>query len=397
MTKFTEASEKTYMTNQEKRLKRRLINLLKDDGKGHKHGKFAKRLEAFIIHIVSRQDRPDFTAACDWENVTIYISDGFLIDPDTFYQLNVLMRHELAHFLLCHQIRMNKILADKYGEEAAERIRMSGSIHHLTNMIADFEISNITYTEEDKVIVRNMMLAGRLIGGLVTEDPGERKAWKDMSLEEMYVALNKDIDDIQSSILYHWDHLNDHQISMRQIGTAGDLVQARIKNSLYIYRETTEPTNFLHPLSQFVANKGLYHMFWLDEYDSDGNLARPCIIRWSSLSMEDGSESPFQKIAKAANDEFTEANGYLKQDLRDLVVTIAKTSPTSQAELQDKNGKKLEMLYTPEEKMFAIDCLKVRIPELEEYKTWYSKIQKVLADPKYSDQDLDNILAAIDE
>lgn len=34
----------------------------------------------------------------------------------------------------------------------------------------DDEISNKKYTDEDKEIVRNMWLNGRLIGGLVTED-----------------------------------------------------------------------------------------------------------------------------------------------------------------------------------------------------------------------------------
>ena len=41
----------------------------------------------------------------------------------------------------------------------------------------------------------------------------------------------------------------------------------------------------------------------------------------------------------------------------------------------DKN-KELMKLYTPEEKFLAIDCLKARIPELEEYNTWYEKVIK---------------------
>jgi len=46
----------------------------------------------------------------------------------------------------------------------------------------------------------------------------------------------------------------------------------------------------------------------------------------------------------------------------------------------------------------AIDALKARIPELEEYQTWYDKVHRVFDDKqKYSDDDLDNILNQIDD
>ena len=44
--------KKEFMTDREQKLKTRLIALLRDDGKGHRHAKFAKRLENFIIKIV---------------------------------------------------------------------------------------------------------------------------------------------------------------------------------------------------------------------------------------------------------------------------------------------------------------------------------------------------------
>ena len=388
--KITEASEKIYMTNQEKRLKRRLIRLLMDDGKGHKHGKYAKRLEDFIIHIVSRHEDPTMTCAISWEKATIYISEGFLTDPDTFFQLNVLMRHELAHNLMCHQIRMMKVLTDKYGPKGATRIKMSQSLHELINIIEDFEISNQRYTEEDKTIVRNLMLNGRIISGLVTED--SRKKWVDLSVEQMFIELINEIDQIQRSILARWDALD-----MDQIGTPRDFIHSNIKYNLYLYRETDRPTNFFQTLEKFIADRGLYHVVWMDQYDENGALVRPCIAKWSSFFMPDGSESPYQEIIKIISDEFTETNGYVKQNLRDRVLEIAKTNPTVPCDILDSNGKTIETLYSPEEKLVAIDAFKARIPELEEYNTWYGKIQKTLSDPKYSDADLDAILAEIDK
>jgi hypothetical protein len=110
------------------------------------------------------------TAAVNFEEVTIYISEGFLTDPDTFYQLNVLMRHELAHYLMQHQIRMLDKLISKYGKDEGTRMSMSIAIHKLLNIIEDFEISNKRYTEADKIIVKNMTLNFEVIGGLVTEE-----------------------------------------------------------------------------------------------------------------------------------------------------------------------------------------------------------------------------------
>lgn len=197
--KIIEATAREVMTKREQALKRKLIALLRDDGKGHKHAKYAERLEDFIVKIVDRTEDPDMTAAISFEDATIYISDGFLDDPQTFYQLNVLMRHELAHYLMQHQLRMMHKLIEKYGKEGYTRIKMSLSIHKLLNIIEDFEISNKRYSEADKVVVKNMSLNGQVIGGLVTENI--RSGWKDLSVIDMFEELTKEIYHLQQSIL----------------------------------------------------------------------------------------------------------------------------------------------------------------------------------------------------
>ena len=157
---------KHFMTPHEIALRKRLEALLKDDGKGHHHAKYAERLSKFDINIVPVKDDPEFTAAISFDEGVIYISEGFLTDKSLFFQLNVLMRHELAHNLLMHQIRM----MHKLGVDVGTKVNQSESLSQLWNVIMDDEISNKKYTDEDKKTVRNMWLNGRLIGGLVTED-----------------------------------------------------------------------------------------------------------------------------------------------------------------------------------------------------------------------------------
>ena len=196
---IVEAPAREVSTKREQVLKKKLIALLRDDGKGHKHAKFAERLEDFIVKIVPYDEDPEMTAAVNFEEVTIYISDGFLKDPDTFYQLNVLMRHELAHYLMQHQIRMMHKIIEKYGEEGYTRISMSQSLHRLLNIIEDFEISNTRYTDADKIIIKNLILNGKTISGLITEQI--RGGWSKMSVLQMYEALVDEIESIQQSIL----------------------------------------------------------------------------------------------------------------------------------------------------------------------------------------------------
>ena len=192
---------KEIQTDTEKRLKKKLLALLRNDGKGHHHAKYAARLEDFIIKIVPRSDEPNFVAAVSWEDITIYISDGFVTnDREIFYQLSVLMRHELAHYLLQHDIRMAKYISDKYGDEYAKHFKLSNLLHQTCNIVMDLEISNQVYMQDDdKDVVRNLTDGVRFLPGLVTEDIVS--GWKKMNLIEMYDAVEKEIENIKQSII----------------------------------------------------------------------------------------------------------------------------------------------------------------------------------------------------
>ena len=118
---------KHFMTPHEIALRKRLEALLKDDGKGHHHAKYAERLSKFDINIVPVKDDPKFTAAISFDEGVIYISEGFLTDKSLFFQLNVLMRHELAHNLRRHQIRM----MHKLGVDVGTKVNQSESLSQL--------------------------------------------------------------------------------------------------------------------------------------------------------------------------------------------------------------------------------------------------------------------------
>jgi hypothetical protein len=119
---------RTFMTKREEKLKAELIDLLKKN----RHAKYAERLKYFNINIVpvsGPEGDPNFTAAIFFENGTIYISEGFLANPSTFAQLDVIIRHELAHNLMMHQIRMAK----KLKSLGIEELQTSSSIHNMIN------------------------------------------------------------------------------------------------------------------------------------------------------------------------------------------------------------------------------------------------------------------------
>ena len=380
MKKIREAQAQEWEGSAETTLKKRLIALLQDDGKGHRHAKFAARLKDFLIKIIDRNEQPNFTAAIQWEEPeTIFVSSGFLTnDEKLFGQLSVLMRHELAHNLMCHEIRMMHKITKKYGKKHYTRLKMSQSIHQILNIIEDFEISNERYTPEDKITVEHLWCGGREIKGLVTE---KHRDWDKMSLEEMYDAINEEIATVQNRILQRFDQLD---LADKDLGGSRDFITREIVSNLNNYTDYNHPTNFFGTLDKYMQDKALYHFV---PYDDNGRI---CMIKYSNLPEQ------YQEIIKAIAKEFTEANGYNKQDLRDIVKEIAKTSGVTVYNINDKKNHIVIDLYTPEEKFLAIDCLKAIIPTLEEYNTWYEKIQKTLSDPKYAN-DLQRIFDEVNK
>lgn len=97
-------------------------------------------------------------------------------------QVSVVVRHEILHEFLAHGKR-GDTLEKALGKKNAE----------LSNIAADFEISNRGYTPQDKAVSKRLRLGDRVVQGLVTEL--DRPGWENLSFEEMYEKLLDEMDE----------------------------------------------------------------------------------------------------------------------------------------------------------------------------------------------------------
>ena len=370
---------KHFMTGEERAVKKALCQLLIDRG----HRKYAERFWKLDFNIISSKKHPDFTAAISFDEATVYLSDGFLgSGQGIFNQLDVLLRHEMAHNLMMHQIRMMYVFKKIHAndpDEAYEFISYSSTLHDLLNIIEDFEISNKRYSPKDKDIVRNMMLNGEIISGLVTED---QRGWDKMSLEQMYDELSKELIQIHSAIRSnpYWEPKR----SVRNGRSAIDSIEYSTAKAVSLYSNVMKPSGIRAPIDVFMTSK-IYK-------------------KWPEA---------FQKLVKKLYDMFKDFTSDAdKQLLLDIVSDIATTSPQETFDvLNPKTAEVVCTLYTPETKLIAADILKnlagninydplkfsvKRKTNTQEYKdAWNATIGK-LDSSKYDDETLQQILNAIE-
>jgi Holliday junction resolvase RusA-like endonuclease len=335
--RLTEA--KQHMTKLEKQLHKKLIKLLLDDGKGHHHKKYAMRLKDFNIKVVSLKADPKMTAAISFDLGVIYISEGFLLDESLFFQLNVLMRHELAHNLLMHQIRMMR----QFGEDFNLKWGNSMTLHGFLNYIEDLEISDRIYSKEDKDVVRKMFLNGRTIGGLITDDI--RPEWVDLPVEQMYHRLQAEIDAIHNEIA------NGIKSAVAHHSNPDDDLTPRIKASMDMYSDI-DRTSEIEELLADMAAKG---------FKFNGQSLPP----------------DFYNIIKSIYDAFTETPINDKQ-VDSVLLTIKKSNPTHTTPvIHPVTSKKIVDLHTPEHKGFAVEVIKkFRSEEEDWYRTVYITLKE---------------------
>lgn len=117
-------------------------------------------------------------------------------------QFSVIIRHEILHNYLRHEKRLLDHLAEMRGIDPDDLDDLT--LNELRdflygnqdfNIAADYEISNRGYTEEDKQTVRNILLNGKVLSGLVTED--QHPEWVNWDVEDMYDELLKEREQAQ--------------------------------------------------------------------------------------------------------------------------------------------------------------------------------------------------------
>lgn len=368
-----------FMTDRERKVKKALCQLLIDKG----HRKYAERFWKLDFNIIDSKKHPDFTAAISFDDATVFISDGFLgSGQGIFNQLDVLLRHELAHNLMMHQIRLMYVFKKIHAndpDEAYEHIRCSASLHGILNIIEDFEISNKRYTSADKKIVKAMMLNGRVIGGLVTED--HRGSWMTMTLEAMYDELSKELIKINSDIRSNpnWKPIKD--------GTYNepDLIKVEGAGLLSAYTDVMKPSRIKAPIDVFIKSKA---------FSKYAEIYKKLVA----------------KIYEALKDLTSDAD---KQLFLDFVNDISLTAPQETFDLlHPHTGEVICTLYTPEDKMLASDVLKnlggninynplkfnvKRKQNSKEYKDAWNKVVKTLDSKQFDDDVLAQIRDAIDK
>lgn len=357
-------SGKHFMTRRERQVKEELIKLLK----ANRHAKYAQRLEMFDLAIVSLADDPHFTAAVSFENATIYISEGFVNgSPGVFKQLDMVIRHELAHRLMQHQIRMLNELGDiKYAHQ-----KFSSLLMHLYNIIEDDEISNTRYTEADKKLARCLVINGEVIKGLVTED--HRPDWAKLTLEEMYLKLSEELEEVHESISYGDDP-----------NPAKDYIKGQL-SGLFIYTDTKSPSKIRRPIDVFMQGNTY------KEYPEE--VQNIITVLYNSLKDQtpETIESFYDSIVKSNPTEPTEITGPIGTIMDDIT-----NEPL--------------LLYTPEERWIAMQVLKNMAGNINfnplkykikrgshspEYVKQYNSIIKSLDKKSISDETLQDILQSI--
>jgi hypothetical protein len=212
-------------------------------------------------------------------------------------------------------------------EETAKHIQHS-SLHELLNIIEDFEISNTRYTDTDKEIMRNIILNGKEIHCLVTED--HDADWADMSLEEMFHALTQELEDIKA-LLLTIDPTKplspaDEERLEKASGNAA-IRQSMETNTQYMIRVDADTKSyFFVPIEKILTLKSFK--------------------KYSAIE---------QKIMRGLYDAYKD---YSEEDIIKIIEEIGFTTTFTAYKFKDKSGKDLGIAaYTPEDKTFAINVL----------------------------------------
>ncbi len=367
-----------FMTDRERKTKKALCQLLINKG----HRKYAERFWKFDFNIIDSKKHPDFTAAISFDEATVFISDGFLGASEAiFNQLDVLLRHELAHNLMMHQIRLMHVFKRIHKhdpDEAYEHIKYSSSLHTILNIIEDFEISNKRYTSADKKIVKAMTLNGRVISGLITEE--HRQNWANMPLEAMYNEISNELIAINSAI-----RSDPSWYPTKNGYSYGEIDQIKYEGAKAIsaYSNVMKPSGIRAPIDIFIKSKAFN--------------------KFADI---------YKKLITTIYDAFknfeTDAE---KQELLDIVKAIAVTAPQETFDVVNpKTGEVVIILYTPEDKMLANEVLKnlsgninydplkfkvKRKTNSKDYKDAWNKVVSTLDKKQFDDETLNQVLAAL--
>lgn len=371
--KLNEEIMKHFMTDEEQRVKEDIVRLLIKNN----HRKYAQRLWDLNLNLVSNDDEPGFVAAIMFDEATVFINDGFVKGgPAIFNQLDTVMRHELAHNLMMHQIRMMHVFKQQHAntdpEYAYNQIASSMSLHELLNWLEDFEISNERYSAADKKIAKDLKLNGETIHGLVTED--HRDSWIDLPLEDMFAELENELADVYDGLRNdpNWQPVK------RKGGLGFDGLQYKSARMIYDYIKVDDPSNL-----------NAYGISLEDIENNAGNFPK--------------YPKPMQKAAQAFYDAFKNTNKDDPDDvakIHKILEDIAATGPEDAITITHPDtGAKVGTLYTADYKAFIAAILKkiievpVKLPQ--SFVDAWTKVMEIVGPMGLSNPELDQVIMGI--
>ena len=176
------------MTNNERATREYLADKLAEQG----YATYAQLFELFDLRLISNP------------TVIGYMEPGMgritLNETLDEHTLCLVIRHEILHEYLTHELRLIRHVAKQQGldpeeidnlqEQSLKDIIYGDSAF---NIAGDYEISNRGYTEQDKKDIRRIRLNGEIVSGLVTEI--DHPDWVDLPLEDMYDLLKQEMED----------------------------------------------------------------------------------------------------------------------------------------------------------------------------------------------------------
>ena len=174
------------MTRKEQLAKEQIIKVLQTTG----YPTYASLLDLFHVNLT---EDPNVVAYMEPGKGRIVLNSGLDIN-----QVSTVVRHEILHEYLNHHKRLLNKLAkernldpDKLDDLSIKELENSLYSNKAFNIAGDYEISNRGYTDNDKRIARGIMLNGKRLKGLVTED--DHPDWVDLPLEDMYDLLRDEM------------------------------------------------------------------------------------------------------------------------------------------------------------------------------------------------------------
>lgn len=156
------------MTARDEAAKEQIIRKLRSEG----YPTYARLFDLFDLNLT---DNPNVVGYMLPGKAKIVLNENLSID-----QVSTIVRHEILHEWLSHGPR-----GEKFNKEHPDLL----PDHDTSNIAADYEISNVGYTDKDKRAARAIILGDKTLQGLVTED--QYPGWEDKSFEEMYEELLK--------------------------------------------------------------------------------------------------------------------------------------------------------------------------------------------------------------